>query len=134
MIRAGQRRAELLLDERCLGQAPVRELPVLHWIGVWCRTPVKRDRFIPAEEEATMLRLERELMEIARRVSNGWAVHVMRIVSEGLVEYYFYARAAETLGGVAAELQRSFPEYRIEQDAKPDAEWEEYRRHRAKGG
>ena len=124
--RIARRRAEILIDLRFRDTAPVRDLPMLHWLGVWCRQPVQRERFVPAAEQATVLRIERKLKTLARKASNGWAVYVMRIVSEGLVQYFFYARGAGALDGVSAELRKSFPRYRFEHDSEPDAEWVEY--------
>ncbi len=124
--RVAGRRAELLIDLRFRDEAPVPNLPVLHWVGVWCRSPVNRERFIPAGEQQIFLKLERKTIEIARRLSQGWAVYVMRLVSEGHVDCLFYARDAATLDGLAAEVKQSFPEYRIEQDCRPDAGWAEY--------
>ena len=127
--RVDNRRAELLIDLRFRDEAPVPNLPVLHWVGVWCRSPVNRERFIPAEEQRIFLKLERKTIETARRLSQGWAVYVMRLVSEGHVDYLFYARDTATLDGLAAEVKESFPEYRIEQDSRSDSEWAEYIKH-----
>lgn len=128
-IRIANRRAELLIDSRFRDQAPISDLPEIFWIGVWCRLPVSRERFVPLEEEPTLLTLERKLIGIAGRKSNGWAVYLMRVLSHGLLEYYFYARDGSTLAGVADELKQSFPDYRLEQESKPDADWVEYKKN-----
>jgi len=102
-IQVANRVANLLLDSRFCDKAPINELPQIHWFGVWCQRAVPSDRFVADAEEHTLLHLERKLIEIAGQVSNGWAVYVMRIMSQGLLEFYLYARDSSTLNGVTDE-------------------------------
>jgi hypothetical protein len=127
-IRIAGRRAELEIDLRFRETAPIQELPELHRVAIHCRTPVHRDEFIPQAEKPELLEAEKQLLEIANRRANGWAVQAMRVVSAGSVEYFFYARSARTLDGVAEELAAAFPGHRIEQESRTDAAWEEYGR------
>ncbi|SRR5581483_4797957 len=124
--RLAGRRAEISIDLRFRKEAPVADLAMLHCVAVWCRESSTRERFIPVSEQGALLEIERELKSTAHRLSNGWAVYVMRIVSTGQIHYYFYARDAGALEGLAAQLVRAFPAYRIEQECREDSGWTEY--------
>lgn len=130
-IQVSNRVANLLLDSRFCDKAPIKELPQIHWFGVWCQRPAPNGRFVAADEEQTLLQLERKLIEVAGRISNGWAVYVMRIMSQGLLEFYLYARDSSTLNGVTDELKKIFPNYRIEHDSQNDSDWAEYSKYYA---
>jgi hypothetical protein len=82
-------------------------------------------------EEAAFLAFERRLIEVAGSLAHGWAVYCFRILSRGIVEFYFYSRDESVLGALAEEFSREYPEYRIEEETFPDATWSEYRKYLA---
>lgn len=125
-VQLQDRASHVLLDGRFAEAAPVAALPCLNWFGVWCRERASADEFIPVSEETAISVLERQLIEVAGRCADGWAVYCMRILSRGMVEYYLYSRDASTLEAVSIEMLQYFPEYRIEHEAKDDASWSEY--------
>lgn len=125
-IQLKDRLAHVLVDGRFADTAPITALPCINWFGVWCRENVSEDEFISVKEEDAMSTIERQLIEIAGKKADGWAVYCIRLMSRGLAEYYLYSKDHSTLKDVCTELHKFFPEYRIEHEAKVDASWSEY--------
>jgi len=125
------RTAHVLLDMRFAESAPIAVLPCLNWFGVWFRDTPNEDEYVSASEEAIIVELERQLVQVVGRCADGWAVYCIRIMSRGLAEYYLYSKNAATLSKVVSEMNRDFPEYRIEHEAKADPNWSEYIKYRS---
>lgn len=128
-IQLQDRASHVLVDDRFSEMVPVAELPCLNWFGVWFVQPAPEGSYVSPVEEAAFLTLERQLIEIAGHCSNGWAVYCLRLLSRGIVEYYFYSQDRSTLEGVIPEMKRLFPQYRIEHDSKEDVSWSEYSKY-----
>jgi hypothetical protein len=124
-IRDGEKKAQVLLDHRFAGEPPMDALPHIGWFGVWCREDPKGAYWSPTE--APILdALEEDLIQLAEKHGNGWAVYLRRYATPGLREYYFYFGDGADLGRVAVALTQKHPGYRIEFERRPDPKWSGY--------
>lgn len=130
-VQLQDREAHVLVDDRFFAQPPTKELPCLNWFGIWFVGPTPSDRYVPESEEQTFAAFERKLIELAGSHANGWAVYCIRLLSQGIVEFYMYTRDSSTLIGVVPDFKRHFPQYRIEHDTKSDPQWFEYKKYLA---
>jgi Family of unknown function (DUF695) len=119
------RSAQVLIDDRFQDSAPMRELPRLIWVGVYCRNEPGASFWHP-DETAALDAVEDDLIRQCEQFGGGWAVYVMRIDTRGIREHYFYAGDAADLPAAVTALQAAHPEYRIEVDQKVDPEWDRY--------
>ena len=119
------RPTQALIDDQFRAAAPVKELPNLFWIGVWCRMPAGAGLWDPTETEA-LDRLENNLIALCDELARGWAVYVRRLATPGIREYYFYAGDHAELAKALPRLQALHPDYRIELERKPDPDWRHY--------
>ena len=119
------RSAQVLIDDRFRDNAPVRELPRLFWVGVYCCNDPGTSFWHP-DETGALDAIEDDLIRLSDQFGRGWAVYVMRIDTHGIREYYFYAGDAAELPAAVTAVRAAHPAYRIEVDQKPDPEWERY--------
>lgn len=124
-VRNGDKKAQVLLDHRFAGEPPMAALPNIGWFGVWCRESPGGAYWAPQEAPA-LDALEEDLIALAEKHGNGWAVYLRRHATPGLREYYFYFGDGAELGKVAVALATKHPGYRIEFDSKPDPKWTGY--------
>ena len=130
-IQLQDREAHALVDDKFSKSPPKEELPCLNWFGVWFIGPTPANRHVPQAEEEAFAVFERKLIDLAGSHAKGWAVYCIRLLSQGMVEFYMYTRDASTLMGVVSDFKRQFPQYRIEHDTKSDPEWSEYEKYLA---
>ena len=123
------RAVHAILDARFSATAPVPELPCLNWIGLWMREAVPENSYVAETKHESFLALEREMIQLAAEISNGWAVYCIRLLSRGIAEYYFYTRDVDTLSRLLPLLKHQHPEYRIERECKTDPAWSEYKKY-----
>ncbi len=127
-VRRGEgKKAQVLLDHRFAGSAPVAELPNIGWFGVYCREPARGAYWSPTEAPA-LDALEEDLIALAEKFGNGWSVYLQRHSTPGLREYYFYFGDGADLSKVAVALTTKHPGYRIEYETKPDPTWSAYKK------
>ena len=124
-VRTGEKKAQVLLDHRFAGAPPSEALPNIGWFGVWCRESPGGAYWSPTEAPA-LDALEEDLIALAEKFGNGWAVYLRRHATPGLREYYFYFGEGAELGKVAVALASKHPGYRIEFETRPDPKWSGY--------
>lgn len=117
--------SQVLIDDQFIADNPGEDLPNIAWFGVWCEQDADGHFWNPAETDK-LDRLESDLLRLATQYSNGWAVYVRRAISAGKREYFFYYGGDAELPAVLPEIQKLYPEYRIEYDVKPDPSWTFY--------
>ena len=128
-IQLQDRAAHALVDDRFASDPPTQQLPWLTWVGVWFRYETPEGRYISGEEEADFGIFEKRLIELADSLAQGWAVYCLRLLSRGIVEFYFYTRDESTLASLVDRFKLQYPEYRVEKDTFPDTEWVEYKKY-----
>jgi hypothetical protein len=116
----------VLIDDRFRASSPVRELPHLAWIGVYCRLDSGGGFWHP-DETASLDSIEQDLVRLAEQFGRGWVVYVMRIDTPGLREYYFYCGENAAISHALPSLRAAHPDYRIQFEETVDAEWSRYR-------
>ena len=124
-VRTGDKKAQVLLDHRFAGAPPSDSLPNIGWFGVWCQEDPRGAYWAPTEAPA-LDALEEDLIALAEKFGNGWAVYLRRHATPGLREYYFYFGEGAELGKVAVALTTKHPGYRIEFETRPDPKWSGY--------
>lgn len=123
-----ERRASVLVDQRFQNQFPLKELPQILWLGIYCHSPSEGTVSSP-DDAQTLERIESDLINLSQSFGHGWMVHVLQIRTPGIREYYFYyGKHAET-DKIAVALRALHPTYRIEVDVKEDPQWVEYRNY-----
>ena len=85
-IRDGEKKAQVLLDHRFAGEPPMDALPHIGWFGVWCREDPKGAYWSPTEAPV-LDALEEDLIQLAEKHGNGWAVYLRRYATPGLREF-----------------------------------------------
>ena len=120
------RLAQVLIDDRFRASLPVRELPRLAWFGVYCRRDPGGSFWHP-DETASLDAIEQDLVRLSELFGRGWAVYVMRIDTQSIREYYIYCGGSAELAQALPSLRAAHPDYRIEFEETPDAEWSRYR-------
>lgn len=119
------RPAQILVDDRFKGSAPVRELPRLAWFGVYCQRDPGSAFWDPQESEA-LDGVEEELIRLCGQAGQGWAAYVLRIATQGLREYYIYVGESVDFARVLPGLRVQHPDYRIEYEETKDPSWQRY--------
>jgi uncharacterized protein DUF695 len=125
-LELNERPAGVLIDDRFCDSAPVKDLPCLVWFGVYCQKEADGGFWHP-DETASLDAIEGDLIRLCDEFGRGWAVYLTRIDTHGIREYYLYAGGDSELGQVLPKLQAAHPEYRIEFEETPDAEWNHYK-------
>lgn len=123
--KAGQDRAQILIDLQFGGQMPTEQLPHLAWFGVWCKEDPKGAFWSP-HEAPRLDAIEEDLIKLVEAHGNGWAVYVRRYATPGVREYYFYFGGDADLSKVAVNLTDRHPGYRIEFEVGTDPTWSKY--------
>jgi len=125
--------ALVLIDERFEKQAPVRELPLLSWFGIYCKEPPGNSFWNPDETEA-LDEIEDDLLRVCEAFGQGWIVYLLRIATPGIREYYLYYSDAADIQKTFVALKAIHPAYRIEMDTITDPEWNKYRNYASFAG
>ncbi len=119
------RPAQILMDDRFKGSAPLRELPRLAWFGVHCqRAPGAA--FWDPEEAGSLDAVENDLIRLCGEHGQGWAAYVLRIATPGVREYYVYMGESVDLTRVVPGVLAQHPDYRIEYEETTDPSWGRY--------
>jgi hypothetical protein len=124
-IRAGDTKAQVLLDHRFAGSLPTAALPTIAWFGVWCNEAPQGAYWSPTEAPV-LDAIEADLIHLVETHGHGWAVYVRRYATPGLREYYFYCGAGADMHAVAVGIAAMHLTYRIEFDTRPDPTWSGY--------
>ena len=95
-----------------------KNCPNLAWFGVWCKQDTE-GRFRDDAETDKLAEIESDLLKLASKFSNGWAVYVRCAKSAGRREYFFYYGGNAALHEMLKPLQNLHPEYRIGYDSQP---------------
>lgn len=120
--------AQVLIDSGFEKKAPVKELPLLFWVGVYCQIPPGQ-RFNNPEETLKLDEIEDNLIKLCGHFGNGWAVYTHRIRIYGIREYYIYHGEEAELHKAVEALLSLYPSYKIETETIQDAEWNEYKKY-----
>lgn len=120
--------ALVLIDNRFAGTAPLEELPLLTWVGVYNRLPHGEGLWDPDETD-DLEALEAELLLRFEARGQGWAVYVLRIVTPGVREYYVYHSGQARVGRAVQDIHKTWPRYRIETSTIQDPLWVQYRKY-----
>ncbi len=124
-IRSGEKRMQVLLDNRFADEMPTAQLRDLAWFGVWCREDPGGAYWSP-NEAPKLDELEEDLIALTEKHGNGWAVYLRRHATPGVREYYFYFGSGADLSKVAVLLRERHAGYRIEYETRPDPKWSSY--------
>ena len=124
-VRLGDKKSQVLLDDRFASEPPTESLPNIGWFGVWCKEDPRGAYWAPQEASA-LDALEQDLIALAEQFGKGWAVYLRRHASPGLREYFFYFGEGADLGKVAVALTTKHAGYRIEYETRPDPKWSGY--------
>ena len=111
---------------------PVKELPRLSWLGVYCSRPAGGAFWDPEEADA-LDRIENDLVKLSGTCRHGWVVYVLRVATPGIREYYLYHADQAELSKVFLALEAIYPNYRIEFETTNDVAWEQYGRYVTSG-
>jgi hypothetical protein len=122
------RPAQILIDSGFDNEAPIIELPLLFWVGVYCQMPPGQ-RFHNPEETQKLDEIEDNLLKLCGRYGNGWVVFTHRIGTSGIREYYIYHGHQADLNKAVEVLKSQYPSYKIEAETYQDAEWNEYKKY-----
>jgi hypothetical protein len=116
--------AQVLIDQRFEKQAPVRELPLVSWFGIYCRQSPGNSFWNPNETTA-LDEIETDLLRVCEDFGHGWVVYLLRITTPGIREYYIYHSSAADIQKAFEALTAIHPTYKIEMDTIKDPEWNE---------
>jgi hypothetical protein len=119
------RPAQILIDQRFRGCAPIHELPRLGWFGIYAQLDPGQAFWDP-EESASLDAVEADLIRLCEQFGRGLAVYVLRIATRGIREYFVYFGGSGDLGSVLPSLKAAHPDYHIEYDEKVDGSWNRY--------
>lgn len=119
------RPAQVLIDDRFRGTAPIRGLPRLAWFSVYCQQDPGA-AFWSAEESDALDAVEDALIRLCGQAGRGWAAYVLRIATRGLREYYIYIGAGADFAQVLPGLLAQHPDYRIDYEETTDPSWTRY--------
>lgn len=117
--------AQVLIDQSFQEQFPLKELPRILWIGIYCNHP-SDGAFWHPDETSTLDEIENDLLGLGQSFGHGWMLYVLRIATPGIREYYFYYGNHAETNKIITSLKGLHPKYQIEADAKVDSEWVEY--------
>lgn len=120
--------ASVLVDQRFENEFPLKELSKLFWVAVYFNFPSDESFWHP-DEASALEDIENNLIKLAQSFGSGWIVYLIRIDTKGVREYFFYYGENADIDKTATLLKSLHPAYRIESDAKEDAEWDEYRKY-----
>jgi hypothetical protein len=120
--------SSVLVDQRFENEFPLKELPNVFWVAVYCNLP-SNDSFWHPDETLALDDIENNLLKLAESFGNGWIVYVIRIDTVGVREYYFYYGKHADVDKVTTLLKSLHPSYQIESETKEDAKWTEYKNH-----
>ena len=119
------RAAQVLIDERFKGSAPVRELPRLAWFGIYCQRDPGTAFWDPEETEA-LDAVEDDLIRLCDQSGQGYSAYVLPIATRGIREYYIYIGGSVDLAQVRPGLLARHPGYRVEYEENNDPAWKRY--------
>ena len=119
------RTASVLIDQRFQNQFPVKSLPQIFWVAVYCDSRSKGEAST-SEELQTLDAIESDLIKLGQSFGHGWMVHILQIRTMGIREYYFYCGEHAETEKVASALRSLHPTYRIETELREDPNWVEY--------
>ena len=122
--------AQVLVDQRFEKQAPVKELPLLSWFGVYCKQAPSGNFWHPNETTA-LDEIEKDLLKICEAFGHGWLVYLLRIATAGIREYYLYHSNVAEIKKAFEALKAAHPTYKIETETTQDSQWNEYRKYAA---
>lgn len=105
--------AQVLINSSYENKAPVKELLLLFWVGVYCQMPSNQD-FHNLKETQKLDEIEDNLIKLCGRYGNGWAVYTHRIGTAGIREYYIYNGEYAELHKTIDALKSIYPAYKIE--------------------
>lgn len=121
----GGKPASVLIDTSLRYKNPVRELPWLLWLGIWCNLPSPNSWWHP-DESTRLDGIEDDLIASVKTLKPGLAVYVLRICTPGMRELYTYVDSAKGQQEILAALKRKYANYRIEIDSTEDPAWKIY--------
>ena len=119
------RRALVLVDDRFAQQSPIKQMPRLSWVGVYCNQPTGGAFWNPDETEL-LDRLEDDLIKLSEKFGRGWIVYLLRIATSGVREYYLYHDDQAGVSDTLKNLRTLYPNYRIDFETTNDETWEQY--------
>lgn len=120
--------AQVLIDDRFYKKEPVNELPLLSWVGVYCRL-LSGESFNDPKETEILDEIEDNLFRLCSDYGNGYAVYTHRIVTYGIREYYIYHGDKAELDRAFSAIRSLYPEYKIETETTLDDKWNEYKKY-----
>ena len=120
--------ALVLVDDRFAQDSPVKGLPLLSWVGIYCNRP-PGGAFWDPEETVDLNRMEDELVKLSDAFGYGWAVYLLRIATPGVREYFIYHADQAELSKAFSALKATYPNYRVEFETTTDMAWEQYGRY-----
>lgn len=120
--------AQVLIDLGYKNRAPLKELPLLLWVGVYCQMPSGQGFHNP-NETSKLDEIEDNLIKFCGRYGNGWAAYTHRIGTTGIREYFIYHGEQAEPNKALENLVSLYPTYRIETETIQDIEWNEYRKY-----
>lgn len=120
--------AQVLIENSFENQIPIKELPFLVCIGVYCKMPSGNSFHNPAETEK-LDEIEDNLFKFCSNYGNGQALYTHRIGTSGIREYFIYRGEKAEINKAVASLKSTYPTYKIETDTMNDDDWNEYRKY-----
>ncbi|MFZ2956964.1 MAG: DUF695 domain-containing protein [Candidatus Ozemobacteraceae bacterium] len=120
--------ASVLIDQQFQEHYPLKELPQLFWVGIYCDL-ASDGAFWNPEETQALDEIEKHLLMLGQSFGNGWMVFLFRIATPGIREYYFYYGDGAEVQKIVPALMNFHPKYRIESGFRLDTDWVEYRKY-----
>jgi len=103
--------------------APIRGLPVLHWL--WIKLQCPDDRGLSTDQEFDRLCGYQDELELALSDSDD-IIFVGRITGAGRREYYFYSSPNVKFQERIDAVLSSYSEYPFQIGSRLDEEWNQY--------